>query len=102
MVSEFTYYLIIFLNKKVNVIILTGSLDFTYFVTLDMNSYQSISIDSHKGETDIAAREARKKKIKELEASLFGDTNPGDAIWNQKYAYIGLNDLTILKLDMAY
>ena len=35
-------------------------------------------------EIDAAAREARRTKIKELEASLFGDGNNGDSLWNQQ------------------
>ena len=35
-------------------------------------------------EIDAVAREARRKKIKELEASLFGDGNNGDSLWNQR------------------
>ena len=35
-------------------------------------------------EIDAAAREARRRKIKELEASLFGDGNNGDSLWNQR------------------
>ena len=41
--------------------------------------------EKYERENDVAAREARRKKIKELEAALFGDGgNNEDSLWNQR------------------
>ena len=44
-----------------------------------------ISMSSNQNDTDEATKEARKKKIRELEASLFGSTLDNDgASWNPR------------------
>ena len=45
-------------------------------------------MDSNQNETDATAKEARKNKIRELEASLFGNSDHGDLLWNPRYEQI--------------
>ena len=42
-------------------------------------------IGSNQQEIDDAAKEARKKKIKELESALFRNTDSDDLLWNPRY-----------------
>ena len=50
-----------------------------------MTDANLISMSSSQNDTDEAAKEARKKKIRELEASLFGNSLDDDgASWNPR------------------
>ena len=50
-----------------------------------MSGPNFITTNAKSGDVDSVAKEARKKKIKELEASLFGSENNADLLWNPRY-----------------
>ena len=50
-----------------------------------MSGPNFVTTNANDGDVDSAAKEARKKKIKELEASLFGSENNTDLLWNPRY-----------------
>ena len=50
-----------------------------------MSGPNFVTTNANVGDVDSAAKEARKKKIKELEASLFGSENNADLLWNPRY-----------------
>ena len=42
-------------------------------------------MEFNQNEIDPTVKEARKNKIRELEASLFGTADNGDLLWNPRY-----------------
>ena len=58
-----------------------------------MTESNLIARDSSQNEIDEDAKEARKKKIRELEASLFGNSNNDDIAWNPRYVLDIIDDL---------
>ena len=50
-----------------------------------MSGPNFVTTNANAGDVDSVAKEARKKKIKELEASLFGSENNADLLWNPRY-----------------
>ena len=51
-----------------------------------MSGPNFVTTNAKSGDVDYAAKEERKKKIKELEASLFGSENNADLLWNPRYS----------------
>ena len=58
---------------------------YSFQLLLDMSGPNFVTTNANAGDVDSAAKEARKKKIKELEASLFGSENNADLLWNPRY-----------------
>ena len=51
-----------------------------------MSGPNFVTTNAKAGDVDPVTKEARKKKIRELEASLFGSENNADLLWNPRYA----------------
>ena len=51
-----------------------------------MSGPKFVTGNGNAKEVDSVTKEARKKKIKELEASLFGSENNADLLWNPRYS----------------
>ena len=50
-----------------------------------MSGPNFVTTNANVGDVDSVTKEARKKKIKELEESLFGSENNADLLWNPRY-----------------
>ena len=53
-----------------------------------MTEANYVSIGANQHEFDEAAKEARRKKIKELESSLFANEGNDDLRWNPRYLIV--------------
>ena len=51
-----------------------------------MSGPNLVKSNANAGDVDHVTKEARKKKIRELEASLFGSENNADLLWNPRYS----------------
>ena len=59
---------------------------YSFQLLIDMSGPNFVTTNANVGDVDSVAKEARKKKIKELEESLFGSENNADLLWNPRYS----------------